>query len=78
MCSRKQVAQGKFPNLSYATRVAPGDEAMSERVLITGATGQLGAYLVREFVSRGLHVTAWGHSRPVTLFGVPRTRPPNF
>jgi dTDP-4-dehydrorhamnose reductase len=43
---------------------------MAGRALVTGATGQLGAYLVRELVGRGVAVTAWGHSRPAPVFGV--------
>lgn len=43
---------------------------MAARVLLTGATGQLGAYLVRELLGRGVALTAWGHSRPATVFGV--------
>jgi dTDP-4-dehydrorhamnose reductase len=43
---------------------------MARRVLVTGATGQLGAYLVREAVEHGIDVVAWGHSRPATVAGV--------
>lgn len=40
------------------------------RILITGASGQLGAYLLREL--RGsAGVTAWGGARPGERFGVP-------
>ena len=44
---------------------------MAHRILVTGATGQLGAYLVRELVARGFDVVAWGHTRPAKVFGVP-------
>src|SRR4051812_44820317 len=48
-----------------------GGRPMAKRVLVTGATGQLGAYLVRELVARGREVVAWGHSGTVTVFGIP-------
>jgi dTDP-4-dehydrorhamnose reductase len=41
------------------------------RVLITGASGQLGAYLLRELSARGAAITAWSGSRGGDLFGVP-------
>jgi dTDP-4-dehydrorhamnose reductase len=44
---------------------------MARRALVTGATGQLGAYLVRELVARGREVVAWGHSCPEAVFGTP-------
>ena len=44
---------------------------MAMRVLVTGATGQLGAYLVRELVTNRADVVAWGHSRSMTVSGVP-------
>lgn len=44
---------------------------MADRVLVTGASGQLGAYLVRELVGQSRDVVAWGHSQPVTISGVP-------
>lgn len=34
---------------------------MSGRVLVTGATGQLGGYLLRELAGRGDRVVAWAH-----------------
>jgi dTDP-4-dehydrorhamnose reductase len=43
---------------------------MARRVLVTGATGQLGAYLVRELIEQGYDVVAWGHSRPTMVAGV--------
>jgi dTDP-4-dehydrorhamnose reductase len=43
---------------------------MAKRVLVTGATGQLGAYLVRELIEQGCEVVAWGHARPATVAGV--------
>jgi len=44
---------------------------MATRVLVSGATGQLGTYLVRELIGRGHNLIAWGHSHPATIFGVP-------
>lgn len=41
------------------------------RVLLTGASGQLGAYLLRELTAAGVDVTAWSGSRLGELFGVP-------
>lgn len=41
------------------------------RVLVTGASGLLGGYLLREFTRRGLPVVAWSGSRSGLLFGVP-------
>src|SRR5262245_11675618 len=41
------------------------------RLLITGASGQLGAYLLREALARGDEVTAWTGSRGGELFGTP-------
>lgn len=43
---------------------------MAKRFLVTGATGQLGAYLVRELVGQGDEVVAWAHARPAMLFDV--------
>ncbi|HLJ97340.1 MAG TPA: SDR family oxidoreductase [Gemmataceae bacterium] len=40
------------------------------RLLLTGASGQLGGYLLREIVSRELPVVAWSGSRTGRLFGV--------
>jgi dTDP-4-dehydrorhamnose reductase len=39
------------------------------RVLLTGATGKLGAYLLRHLRSVGVDVTAWGGSQRGELFG---------
>ena len=39
--------------------------------LVTGASGQLGAYLLRELTAAGADVTAWSGSRRGELFGVP-------
>ncbi len=41
------------------------------RLLLTGASGQLGAYLLRELTAAGEDVTAWSGSRRGELFGVP-------
>jgi dTDP-4-dehydrorhamnose reductase len=41
------------------------------RVLLTGASGQLGAYLLRELLTAGEEVTAWSGSRRGELFGAP-------
>jgi dTDP-4-dehydrorhamnose reductase len=43
---------------------------MSQRILVTGATGQLGAYVVHELVERGADVVAWSHSSPTIIAGV--------
>jgi dTDP-4-dehydrorhamnose reductase len=40
------------------------------RLLLTGASGQLGRYLLREIGKRGWPVTAWSGSRTGRLFGV--------
>lgn len=39
------------------------------RVLLTGATGKLGAYLLRQLRLTGVNVTAWSGSQRVDLFG---------
>ncbi len=39
------------------------------RILVTGASGQLGSYLLRELRSRDLSATAWNHRPNVELFG---------
>jgi dTDP-4-dehydrorhamnose reductase len=44
---------------------------MSKRYLVTGASGQLGGYLLRELHGRGSVVVAWSGSRRGELFGVP-------
>ena len=41
------------------------------RFLITGASGQLGAYLLRELSTGGDAVSAWTGARSETLFGIP-------
>jgi dTDP-4-dehydrorhamnose reductase len=41
------------------------------RLLVTGASGQLGAYLLREASARGAAVSAWSGTRGGDLFGVP-------
>ena len=41
------------------------------RVLVTGASGQLGSYLLRELRRRGGEVVAWSGTRRGDLFGVP-------
>jgi dTDP-4-dehydrorhamnose reductase len=40
---------------------------MKTRLLITGATGHLGSYLIREVAETQLEVIAWGNSRTATL-----------
>lgn len=39
------------------------------RIVLTGASGQLGGYLLRELQNRDWSVTAWGGSRAGELFG---------
>ena len=41
------------------------------RLLITGASGQLGAYLLRELRGTSDAVTAWSGKKPQALFGFP-------
>jgi dTDP-4-dehydrorhamnose reductase len=41
------------------------------RLLITGASGQLGGYLLRELSGTKMAVTAWCHQRGGDLFGFP-------
>lgn len=41
------------------------------RFLVTGASGQLGAYLLRELAGGGEHVIAWSGTRTGSLFGCP-------
>lgn len=41
------------------------------RLLLTGASGQLGAYLLREALRRGCPIVAWSGRRPGELFGCP-------
>src|SRR5947209_1258142 len=42
---------------------------MLPRILVTGATGQLGSYLLRELRNRDAAVVAWTGSRRGELFG---------
>ena len=42
---------------------------MTSSILVTGASGQLGGYLLRELRRRGAAVTAWSGSRRGELFG---------
>jgi dTDP-4-dehydrorhamnose reductase len=39
-------------------------------ILLTGASGLLGPYILCEAVQRGLQLTAWSGSKPMTFFGV--------
>jgi dTDP-4-dehydrorhamnose reductase len=41
------------------------------RILLTGASGQLGSYLLRELRERGASVVAWSGARRGELFGLP-------
>jgi dTDP-4-dehydrorhamnose reductase len=41
------------------------------RVLVTGASGQLGGYLLRELIGQGIDVVAWSGSRAGEFGGVP-------
>jgi dTDP-4-dehydrorhamnose reductase len=41
------------------------------RILITGASGNLGGYLLRELADSGEQVTAWSGGRTGTMFGIP-------
>src|SRR5437660_879949 len=41
------------------------------RLLITGASGQLGSYLLREAIQQGMTIVAWSGSRSGDQFGVP-------
>jgi dTDP-4-dehydrorhamnose reductase len=41
------------------------------RTLVTGASGQLGSYLLRHLAGRGREVSAWSGTRGGALFGVP-------
>ncbi len=43
---------------------------MSHRFLVTGASGQLGAYIVRELIRRGHEVVAWSGTRAEDVQGV--------
>src|SRR5262245_29138412 len=41
------------------------------RILLTGATGKLGAYVLRQLSSAASPVAAWSGSSPGELFGTP-------
>lgn len=41
------------------------------RILLTGATGHLGPYVLREMRRRGLHAWGWRREQPITLFDLP-------
>jgi dTDP-4-dehydrorhamnose reductase len=41
------------------------------RILVTGASGQLGGYVLRELSGRDVPVAAWSGSRTGQLFGIP-------
>lgn len=43
---------------------------MANRILVTGASGQLGAYLVRELLERGRDVVAWSGTRSDGIQGL--------
>src|SRR5579872_5126131 len=47
------------------------------RLLLTGAGGQLGAYLLHELRNTRIHLTAWSGSRTGDVLGVP-LRPVNL
>jgi dTDP-4-dehydrorhamnose reductase len=47
---------------------------MSQRILVTGASGQLGAYVVHELLGHRLEVVAWSHKSTPTIAGT-TTRP---
>src|SRR4051794_751995 len=49
----------------------PRDRAGVMRVLVTGASGLLGAELVRQLRSATVDLSAWSGSTPATLHGVP-------
>lgn len=41
------------------------------RILVTGASGQLGSYLLQELAQRNRDVVAWSHSTTGESFGIP-------
>lgn len=47
---------------SYDEEMTPDPSSPAPRVLITGATGFLGGYAVREFLNQGFHVLAHGRN----------------
>lgn len=54
-----------------STAPSTGIVAENSTILITGAAGQLGSYLLRESSRRGLTVAAWSHRQRGTLFDYP-------
>jgi len=50
---------------------------MTQPILVTGASGRLGSYVVSHLVSSGLEVVAWSGSRHGNIAGVP-LRPVNL
>ncbi|MFV1965567.1 MAG: NAD(P)-dependent oxidoreductase [Pirellulaceae bacterium] len=46
---------------------------MTTRILVTGASGQLGGYLLRALERQQESVVAWSGSHPTSLFGCPVT-----
>lgn len=54
-----------------STTSPPVNTAVNSTILITGAAGQLGSYLLRESSRRGLTVVAWTHRQRGTLFDHP-------
>jgi dTDP-4-dehydrorhamnose reductase len=58
--------------LTIRRRVAPrGEGEAGMRLLLTGASGSLGSYILRECIRRGETVVAWSGSREGELFGCP-------
>jgi dTDP-4-dehydrorhamnose reductase len=48
-----------------------GRDVSPKRVLVTGASGNLGAYVVRELKHRGAECVLWSGARTGNVFGVP-------
>jgi dTDP-4-dehydrorhamnose reductase len=63
-----RVTQAVFLDSLFASSQ---DEGMATQLLVTGASGQLGSYLLRELCRRGTPAAAWSGSRTGPLFGVP-------